>query len=50
MRRIRMVGHVARMAEIRIAYRIMDGNLNGRGHSEGLRVGEGIILKWIFRK
>jgi len=31
--------HVARIVEVRIAYKILAGNLKGRDHSEDLRVG-----------
>jgi len=43
-RRIRWVGHVARMGERRGLYRVLVGK------PEGKRALGGIILRWIFRK
>ena len=43
-RRIRWVGHVARMGERRGLYRVLVGK------PEGKRPLGGIILRWIFRK
>jgi hypothetical protein len=46
-----MMWHVARMDEIRKAYRIFcSENLKGRNHSEDLVVVGRIILKWILGK
>jgi len=41
-------GHVARMGEMRDAYKMFVGKLKGRGHSENLKVDGRIILEWIF--
>jgi len=50
LRRIRLVGHVARMKEKRGVYRIWWGNLRERGRLGVPRVDGKIILRWIFRK
>jgi hypothetical protein len=39
-RRIRWVGHVARMGEMRVVYRVLVGNVRERNHSEDLGVYE----------
>jgi hypothetical protein len=49
-RRMRQVGHVARMKEMRIAYKILVGNLKGRDRSEDLVIYGKIILEWILGK
>jgi hypothetical protein len=38
------------MDEMRNLYKILVGNLKGRGHSEGLGVDGAILLEWIVRK
>jgi hypothetical protein len=43
-RRMTWAGHVAHMGEMRNAYNIVVENLNGRDHSENLRINR-IILK-----
>jgi len=48
--RIRWVGRVARREQIRNAYKILAVELEGRDHSEDLRLGGKIVLKWIFGK
>ena len=47
---MRWAGHVARMGEKRSVYRVLVGNLRGRGHLEDLGIDGRIILRWIFRK
>ena len=49
-RRMRWVGHVARMVERRNVYRVLVGNLKERDHVGDPRVNGRIILRWIFRK
>jgi hypothetical protein len=49
-RRLRWVGHVARMRERRGAYRALVGNLRGGDHLEDSGVDGRIILKWIFER
>jgi hypothetical protein len=44
-RRMRWVGHVAQVAEMRIAYKIWLVSLKGRDHSEDVEVNGMIILK-----
>jgi hypothetical protein len=46
---MRWAGHVARMGERRVAYRILVGILEGRNHLEELGIDGMIILKWIFK-
>jgi hypothetical protein len=48
-RRLRFVGHVARMGKTRNT-KISPKNLKGRDQYEDLRVDLNIILKWILRK
>ena len=43
-------GRVARMGDIRGAYRVLVRDLRERDHLEGLGVDERIILKLIFKK
>jgi hypothetical protein len=43
-RRMRWVGHVASMKNMRNAYRILVGNLKARGHSEDVGVDGKIIF------
>jgi len=46
-----MEGHVARMGERKVAYRILMGKPVGeRDHLEDPGVDERIILRWIFWK
>jgi len=42
--------HVARMEHIKVHKKFWSENLNGRAHSEDLRVDERIILECILRK
>ena len=49
-RRMRWVGHVARMAEGRGVHRVLVGKSEGRDHWGDPDVDERIILRWIFRK
>jgi hypothetical protein len=44
------VGHVARMGEMRSAYKMLVGNLKGRNHSEDLGVDGRIILELTLGK
>jgi hypothetical protein len=41
-------GHVARIAVMRDAYRVLVGNLKGKNNSRGLGVDGRIILKCFF--
>jgi hypothetical protein len=49
-RRMRWVGHVVHMGEMRNAYKILVGKPDGRDHSEDLGIGGRIIIKWILEK
>jgi hypothetical protein len=49
-RKTRWAGHVARVVEIRLAYKIMVEKPEGGDHSEGLGVDGRIILEWILEK
>jgi hypothetical protein len=49
-RRMRWVGHVAPVEEMKNACRIWSGNLTGRDHSEDLGVNGRLILEWILGK
>jgi hypothetical protein len=42
--------YVARVGEMRNAYKILVGNLNEKDHSENLGVDGKIVLEWILRK
>jgi hypothetical protein len=42
--------HVARIGEMRNAFKILVDNLKGRDHLEDLAVDGRIILKWILNK
>jgi hypothetical protein len=44
---MRWVGHVPRTGEVRNAYRILVGQLEGM---EDLDIGEKILLKWVLEK
>ena len=47
-RKMRCVGHVARMGKRRDAYRVLVGRLKKEDHLEDPGVDGRIILKWIF--
>jgi hypothetical protein len=47
---MRWVGHVARMGEMRNAYKIWSENLKARDHSEDLGIDGKIILECITGK
>jgi len=49
-RRMRWVGHVARMGEERGMYRVLVGKPEGRNHWGDLGVDGWIILGWISRR
>jgi len=49
-RRMRWAGHVARMGEMRGAYRVLVGKPLGKRPLGRLNCGGRIILKWIFKK
>jgi hypothetical protein len=49
-RRMRWVGHVARMGEVRDAYRILVGDMREGDHLEDPGIDGKIILKCIFGK
>jgi hypothetical protein len=49
-RRMRWVGHVARMGERRGVYRFWWGNMRERDHLGDRGLDGRIILRWIFRK
>jgi hypothetical protein len=49
-RRMIWAGHVARMGEIRNAYKVLVENLKGRDHSEDVGIDGRIILEWILVK
>jgi hypothetical protein len=49
-RKMNWAGNVARIGEIRNAYKIWSENLKGRDHSEDLGVDGRIILERILRK
>jgi len=49
-KRMRWVGHVARMGERRSAYRVLVEKPDERDDLEDPGVDGMIILKWIFRK
>jgi hypothetical protein len=49
-RRMGWTVYVARIGELKNIYRIVIGNLRGRGHSEELEVDGEIILEWILGK
>jgi hypothetical protein len=49
-RRIRWAGHVARMGEERVLYRVLVGKPEERDHLGDPGVDGSIILRWIFRK
>jgi hypothetical protein len=49
-RRIRWVGHVARLGERKGIYRHWWGNMRERDHLRDTGVDGRIILRWIFRK
>jgi len=49
-RKIRWVGHVARVGQRRGVYRVWWGKLGEREHLGDPGIGGRIILRWIFRK
>ena len=49
-RRMRWTGHVARMGEERVVYRVLVGKPEGRRHWGDLGVDGWIILGWISRR
>jgi hypothetical protein len=49
-RRMRWVGHVARMKEVRGAYKILVGRQDGRNHWEDLGVDGRTTSRYIFGK
>jgi len=49
-RRMRWVGHVARMRRVGVYTDSLWGNLRERDHLENIGVDGRIILRWIFRK
>jgi len=49
-RRMRWVGHVARMGEVRGAYRVLVGKTEGKRPLDNLGVDGWIILAWISRR
>jgi hypothetical protein len=48
--RMRWVGHVARMEEMRNSYNILIGKSERKNHLEDLGIDGGIILEWILEK
>jgi hypothetical protein len=49
-RRIKWVGHVARMGAKWNSYKVPVGELEGKGLLEDLEVNEKIIFRWILEK
>jgi len=49
-RRMRCVGHIARMGKRRGVYRVLVGNMRENDHCEDPGVDGKMILRWIFRK
>jgi hypothetical protein len=49
-RRVRWVGHVAHLGEMRNAYKILSDSLKGRDHLEDLGMDGKIIFEWILEK
>jgi len=47
---MRWAGHVARMGEERVVYRVLVGNRREKDHWGDLGVDEWIILGWICRR
>jgi len=50
MRMTKRVGHVARMVQMRNAFKVFIEDLKGRGHSEDLGVDGKIMLELIIGK
>jgi hypothetical protein len=50
LRRMRWVGHVARIGEGRGVYRVLVGKPEGKNHWGYPGIDGRIILRWIFRK
>jgi hypothetical protein len=48
--RLRWMGHLTHMGQMRIAYSILAEELKGRDHLEDLGIGGKIILEWILGK
>jgi hypothetical protein len=49
-RRMKWMGHVSRMGEVRGVYRFLVGKLRERDHWGDPGVDGRIILRWIFKK
>jgi hypothetical protein len=49
-RRMRWAGNVARMGDMRYAYKALEENLKERGHWEDLAVDGKVTLEWFLGK